>query len=90
MADLTKFKKILYSKCEKEHENFDKKYEKINTFKQMKKEDYIFALQDVQAFKNEFLIPHYKMYNLLEVFNQEISNLRKKRIIRRRITISNK
>ena len=44
MTDLTKFRKILYSKCEKEHENFDKKYEKINTFKQMKKEDYIFAL----------------------------------------------
>ncbi len=54
MTDLTKFRKILYSKCEKEHENFDKKYEKINTFKQMKKEDYIFALQDDKLLKMNF------------------------------------
>ena len=80
MADLTKFKKILYSKCEKEHENFDEKFERIKTFKPMKKDDYLFALQDEQVFKNEFLIPHYKMYNLLEILNQEISNLRKKEL----------
>ena len=77
---LTNFRRILTSKCEKEHENFDEKFERIKTFKPMKKDDYLFALQDEQVFKNEFLIPHYKMYNLLEVLNQEIFNLRKKQL----------
>ena len=76
----TNFRRILTSKCEKEHENFDQQYERIKTFSPMEKEDYLFALQDVQVFKNQFLIPHYKMYNLLEVLNKEIFNLRKKEL----------
>ena len=31
-AKLTNFRRILNSKCQKEHENFDKKFEKINAF----------------------------------------------------------
>ena len=46
----------------------------------MEKEDYLFALQDEQVFKNEFLIPHYKMYNLLEILNKEIFNLRQRQL----------
>ena len=52
-----------------------------NTIKQtfnMDVEDLILALADKNTFKEKFLIPHYKMYNLLKKLNTEIEELSKK------------
>jgi len=73
---LLKFTRTLSSKCEKENADFDKEFEKINLFSKLSKDDYIFAMQDEKTFKEKFLIPHYKMYNLLSLLNQKILNLR--------------
>ena len=51
-------------------------YDDIKSMHQMEIEDFIFALSDVKTFKETFLIPHYKMYNLLLNINTKISELR--------------
>lgn len=51
-------------------------YDDIKSMHQMEIEDFIFALSDVKTFKETFLIPHYKMYNLLLNINTKISQLR--------------
>ena len=76
---ISNFVKIFKEKCEKENADFDKEYDKIKQFNGMEKDDYIFALQDVETFKSKFLIPHYKMYNLLKKVNKEILSLRQKK-----------
>ena len=72
VVDITKFINTFKEKCSKENANFDKEYNKIKNFKEMEKDDYLFALQDANTFKEEFLKPHYKLYNLLQVFNLEV------------------
>ena len=43
-------------------------------------EDFILALADKKTFKEKFLIPHYKMYNLLQNLNTKIKELSKKEL----------
>ena len=74
------FIKIFKEKCSKEHANFDKEFWDIRRYNKMEKEDYINALQDAGIFKEKFLIPHYKMYNLLSLVNQTIFNLRQQQL----------
>lgn len=80
MKKVSDFIKIFNEKCEKENANFEKEFDKIKEFCGLEKEDYLFALQDVQTFKNKFLIPHYKMYNLLKKLNKEIFDLKQKKL----------
>ena len=75
---LLKFTRTLSSKCEKENADFDKEFEKIHEFSKLSKEEFIFAMQDVNTFKEKFLVPNYKMYNLLSFVNQKIFNLRQR------------
>lgn len=75
---LLKFTRTLSSKCEKENANFDKEFLKISQFCRLNKNDYIFSMQDAYSFKQKFLVPNYKMYNLLSLLNQRIFYLRQR------------
>ena len=86
--NINDFKRKLESKCKKENENFDERYEKIKEFTPMEKNDYIFALQSMDDFKNRFLIPHYKMYNLLDLFNQTVLNLTQKQLSEKELELA--
>jgi hypothetical protein len=77
---VNKFTRILKEKCQKENADFDKEFTGIKNYNGLEKEDYIFALQDVQAFKEKFLISHYKMYNLLDYVNQRVNSLRQENL----------
>lgn len=52
-------------------------YQEIKERHGLDLEDFIFVLGDQEAFKQKYLIPHYKLYNLLEEINNKISELRK-------------
>jgi hypothetical protein len=54
--------------------------QKIKEFHNMELEDFMFVLGDRDAFKQKFLIPHYKMYNLLKEINQKVQELRKNKL----------
>ena len=75
-----KFISTFYQKCLDENANFDKEYHKIKKFKVMEKDEYLFALQDVNTFKEQFLVPHYRLRNLLEIFNNEVELIRKEKL----------
>jgi len=77
---LLKFTRTLSLKCEKENADFDKEFKKINLFSKLSKDDYIFAMQDARTFKEKFLVPNYKMFNLLSLVNQTIFYLRKRNL----------
>ena len=51
-------------------------YTDIKSAHNMEVADFIDALSDEQKFKEAFLIPHYKMYNLLERINIKVNELR--------------
>lgn len=51
-------------------------YEDIKRDHGLDLEDFIFVLGDVEAFKQKFLIPHYRLYNILEEINNKIELLR--------------
>ena len=73
---MQQFSRILTRKCEKDNANFDKEFTRIKTYNGLEKDEYLFALQDVKAFKEKFSISHHKLYNLLDYVNQKISMLR--------------
>ena len=75
-----KFVETIKEKCEKEEVNFDNKFPQIKEYNGMDKDEYLFTLQNEAAFKNKFLIPHYKMRNLLEIFNETVKNLSQKKL----------
>ena len=75
-----KFISTFYQKCLDENVNFDKEYHKIKKFKVMEKDEYLFALQNVNTFKEQFLVPHYRLRNLLEIFNNEVELIRKEKL----------
>lgn len=60
--------------------------ENANLFQNIKrdhnldKEDFIFVLGDKNAFKQKFLILHYKMYNILQEINTKINELRNNKL----------
>jgi hypothetical protein len=87
MEKLSKFIKLFNEKCEKENANFEKEFVKIKEYTGLEKDDYLFALQDVQTFKNKFLVPHYKMYNLLKKLNKEIFELKQKNLTEEEIDL---
>ena len=51
-------------------------YSDIKSAHNMEVADFIDALSDEQKFKEAFLIPHYKMYNLLQRINIKVNELR--------------
>ena len=67
-------------KLNKEYEENDDIYNDIKSFHNMEVEDFIDALCDEQKFKESFLIPHYKMYNLLQRINTKVSELRERNL----------
>ena len=86
---ISEFLKTFKEKCRKEKADFDKEYNKeIRKFSGLEKDDYIFALQDVQTFKKVFLIPHYKTYNLLSSLNKKIYELSQKKLTEEEIQAS--
>ena len=87
MEKLSEFKKLINEKCEKENVNFEKEFENIKEYTGLEKEDYLFSLKDVQTFKNKFLVPHYKMYNLLKKLNKEIFELKQKNLTEEEINL---
>ena len=77
LRDLGKKDKInIREKLAKESEGNKNIYEDIKKYHQLDLEDFIFVLGDRDAFKQKYLIPHYKMYSLLEEINEKIKNLR--------------
>lgn len=71
----------------KVREKFDKKYKEdpspciqVLTFHNMEKDDYIASISDAQIFKQKYLIPHYKLYNILQQINGRIRYLRTKNL----------
>jgi hypothetical protein len=75
-----KFISTFNQKCLDENADFDKEYHKIIKFKVMEKDEYLFALQNVNTFKEQFLVPHYRLRNLLEIFNNEVELIRKEKL----------
>ena len=75
-----KFVETIKEKCQKEEVNFDNKFPEIKAYNGMDKDEYLFTLQNKAAFKNKFLIPHYKMRNLLEILNETVKNLSQKKL----------
>ena len=75
-----KFISLVKEKCVKEKVDFDKTFPKTQDYHKMNKDDYLFALQDVKAFREKFLLPHYKMRNLLELLNEKIKALNKQHL----------
>lgn len=75
-----KFISTINEKCEKENVNFDQKFPEITAYNGMNKDQYLFTLQNEQAFKEKFLIPHYKMRNLLEILNETMKRLSQKQL----------
>ena len=55
-------------------------YTDIKSAHNMEVDDFIDALSDEQKFKEAFLIPHYKMYNLLQKINTKIRELRERNL----------
>ena len=43
-------------------------------------EDFIQVLGNKESFKQKYLVPHYKMYNILKEFNNKISELRNQKL----------
>ena len=60
-------------------------YDEIKRLHNMEKEDFIFALGDKKTFKEKFLVPHYKMYNLLQNINTIIKEKREKNLTKEEI-----
>ena len=75
-----KFIETINEKCKDENVNFDQKFPEINAYNGMDKDQYLFTLQNEAAFKEKFLIPHYKIRNLLEILNETIKNLSQKQL----------
>ena len=76
-----KFLSTFNQKCLDDKVNFDNEYPKIiKKCKEMKKEEYILAFQDVNTFKEQFLVPHYRLRKLLEIFNKEVESIRKQKL----------
>ena len=63
-----------------EYEENDDIYTDIKSAHNMEVEDFIDALCDNQKFKETFLIPHYKMYNLLQRINIKVNELRERNL----------
>ena len=55
-------------------------FQNIKRDHDLDKEDFIFVLGDKDAFKQKFLIPHYKLYNILQEINSKINELRKNKL----------
>ena len=75
-----KFIETIKEKCEKENVDFDQKFPEIKAYNGMDKDQYLFTLQNVGAFKQKFLLPHYKMRNLLEILNETMKKLSQKQL----------
>jgi len=77
LKDLGKKDKInIRAKLAEESQGNKKIYEDIKKYHDLDLEDFIFVIGDRDAFKQKYLIPHYKMYNILEEINTKIKNLR--------------
>lgn len=48
-------------------------------------DEFVYALGDKKTFKEQFLISHYKMYNILKSINKEIYELRQKELTEKEI-----
>ena len=69
--------KNIREKIEKEIKETPDLAEKIKKNHDMDLEDFMYVLGDKDAFKQKFLIPHYKMYTVLQEVNQKIKELQK-------------
>ena len=63
-----------------EYEENNHLYTDIKTTHNMEVNDFIDALCDEAKFKEAFLVPHYKMYNLLQTINTKVDELRKRNL----------
>ena len=61
----------------KENKNL---YEDIKRDHGLDLEDFIYILGDRDAFKQKFLEPHYKLYNILNEINEKIKDLRTQKL----------
>ena len=78
--NVEEWKSKIREKLRKESEENNEIYNKIKSTHQMEVENFIFALGDKNTFKEKFLIPHYKMYNLLQNINTKIRELRERNL----------
>ena len=85
-----KFISLVKEKCVKEDVNFDNTFPKTQDYHKMSKDDYLFALQDAKTFREKFLLPHYKIRNLLELLNEKIKYLSKQQLPEKQLTFQKK
>ena len=88
--DIKEFICTVNEKCEKENVNFDNEFVKIKKYSGMEKNDYLFALQDINTFKEKFLLPHYKMRNILEILNETIKFIRQQQLSEKELKMKKK
>ena len=55
-------------------------YENIKKYHDLDLEDFIFIIGDRDAFKQKYLIPHYKLYTILEEINEKIKQLKDQKL----------
>lgn len=81
IRDLGNKEKInIRDKLKEELENNRHLYEDIKKSHGLDSEDFIFVLGDIEAFKQKFLLPHYKLYNILIEINEKIKKLRSQKL----------
>ena len=80
-----KDKKNIREKLKEEQQKDGNLYEKIKINHGLDLEDFIFILGDRDAFKQKYLIPHYKMYTILQEINEKIKQLRNQTLTEKEI-----
>ena len=81
IRDLKEKDKInIREKLKEEAQKNNKLYEEIKERHGLDLEDFIFVLGDVDAFKQKYLVPHYRLYNILEEINTKINKLRNEKL----------
>ena len=88
--DIKEFICTVNEKCEKENVNFDNEFVNIKKYSGIEKNDYLFALQDINTFKEKFLSPHYKMRNILEILNETIKFIRQQQLSEKELKMKKK
>lgn len=72
----SKIHKNIIDKIVKEQKETPNLNNKVKATHDLEMQDLLFFLSDKDSFKQKFLIPHYKMYNVLLEINEKIKELR--------------
>ena len=85
VINMENWKSKIREKLAQQNKESPRLYNDIKAIHKMELEEFIIALGDKKTFKEKFLVPHYKMYNLLQNINTKIKELREKTLTKEEI-----